>query len=128
MIARADGQAAEHSIPVIDRMMELLTELERHSVGLTISELTSLLAFPRTTVYRILNTLLRHEVVRRTDDGTYHLGRRLLSLAANTSTRFSDVNLAATCQPFLERPAAELSEGINLSVLDDDGVLVLPVA
>ena len=128
MIAKADGQAAKHSIPVIDRMMEVLAELERHAAGLTIRELTAILTLPRTTIYRILNTLQRHEVVRRSDDGTFRLGRRLLSLAANTSTRYGEANLAATCQPFLDRLAADLGDGVKLSVLDDDGVLVLLAA
>ena len=128
MIAVTDGQAAKHLIPVIDRMMEVLTALERHAAGLTISELTKVLAFPRTTIYRILNTLHRHEVVWRSDGGTYHLGRRLLSLAANTSSRYGEVNLAATCQPFLDKLAADLGDGVKLSVLDNDGVLVLLAA
>jgi DNA-binding IclR family transcriptional regulator len=128
MNAKAVEPAPKHTIPVIDRMMEVLGELERHAGGLTIRELTELLAFPRTTIYRILNTLELHEVVRRGDDGAYHLGRRLLALAAHTSTRFSEANLVAICQPHLDRLAAELGEGVKLSVLDRDEVLVLAAA
>ena len=43
------------------------------------------LGLPRTTIYRILNTLQQHEVVRRDERGAYHLGRRLLSLAAHVA-------------------------------------------
>lgn len=128
MAVTEDDQSSKHTIPVIERMMEVLGELERHAGGLTIRELTQMLSFPRTTIYRILNTLQGHEVVRRADDGGYHLGRRLLSLAAHTSTRFSEANLVAICQPLLDRLAAELGEGIKLSVIDDDGVLVLAAA
>ena len=126
--AMDDEPTSKHTIPAIDRMMEVLAELERHAGGLTIRELTAMLKLPRTTVYRILNSLQGHEVVRRDDDGAYHLGRRLLSLAAHTSTRFSDVNLAALCQPFLDKLAAELGEGIKLSVIDEEGILVLAAA
>ena len=128
MESRTEDQAAKHTIPVIDRMMEVLTELERHAGGLTIRELTGLLTVPRTTIYRILNTLQGHEVVRRGEDGSYQLGRRLLSLAAHTTTRFSEANLVAACQPTLERLAAELGEGVKLNVLADGGVLVLAAA
>ncbi len=120
--------ASKHTIPVIDRMMDVLGELERHAGGLTIRELTETLSVPRTTIYRILNTLERHEVVRRGEDGAYHLGRRLLSLAAHTSTRFAESNLVAICQPHLDRLAAELGEGVKLSVLDGDQSLVLAAA
>jgi DNA-binding IclR family transcriptional regulator len=122
------SQASSHTIPVIERMMEVLTELERHPGGLTIRELTHILSFPRTTIYRILNTLQVHEVVRRAEDGSYHLGRRLLSLAAHTSARFSDANLVGVCRPWLDKLAAELGEGIKLSIIDEDGVLVLAAA
>ena len=61
-------------------------------------------------------------------DGAYHLGRRLLSLAAHTSTRFTDVDLASICQPHLDKLAAELGEGIKLSIIDEDSILVLAAA
>jgi DNA-binding IclR family transcriptional regulator len=128
MTAAIEDQANKHTIPVIDKMMDVLSELERHAGGVSIRELTATLSLPRTTIYRILNTLRGHEVVRRADDGAYHLGRRLLSLAAHTSTRFSDADLASVCQPFLDRLAAELGEGVKLSIIDEDGVLVLAAA
>lgn len=123
-ITSADS-AAKHTIPVIHRMMELLGELERHAEGLSIRELVVKLELPRTTIYRILNTLQTHEVVRRDEAGLYHLGRRLLILAANASTRFSETRLSAICQPHLEKLAAELGEGVKLNVLDDEAVMVL---
>jgi len=77
----ATGDAAlKHRIPVIDRMMEVLTQLERRDNGATIRDLVTELKLPRTTVYRILNTLQLHDMVRRDGGGAYRLGRRLLSL------------------------------------------------
>jgi DNA-binding IclR family transcriptional regulator len=128
MKARSAEITAKHTIPVIDRMMEILGELERHAGGLNIGEMTQLLKLPRTTVYRIMNTLQIHEVVRRDDDGVYHLGRRLLALAAHTSTRYSDARLATICQPFMDKLAAELGEGVKLNIIDADGAMVLAAA
>jgi DNA-binding IclR family transcriptional regulator len=128
MDAKVAESAGKHTIPVIDRMMEVLVDLERHAGGRTIRELTEALGVPRTTVYRILNTLQGHEVVRRGEDGTYHLGVRLLSLAAHVSTRVGAANLAAVAQPHLDRLAAELGEGVKLSLLDRDEALVLAAA
>jgi DNA-binding IclR family transcriptional regulator len=128
MKAKSADIAAKHTIPVIDRMMEILGQLERHAGGLNIREMAQSLKLPRTTVYRIMNTLQIHEVVRRDDDGVYHLGRRLLALAAHTSTRYSDAKLAVICQPFMDRLAAELGEGIKLSIINEDGAMVLAAA
>ena len=76
-----------HRIPVIDRMMEVLGLLERRPNGATIRDLVDILGLPRTTVYRILNTLQQHDVVRRSAAGSYRLGPRLLSLAARARRR-----------------------------------------
>jgi len=119
------NQLKRHTIPVIDRMMDVLAELERFDSGRTIRELTEALSLPRTTVYRLLNSLQIHDVVRRDDSGAYHLGRRLLSLAARSSTHFGDAAIVAACQPFMDKLAADVGEGVKLSVLDDEGVVVI---
>ena len=117
--------ANKHTIPVIDRMMDVLDALEQRDSGMTISDLTGVLKQPRTTVYRILNTLQRHDVVRRDDAGAYHLGSRLLTLASHVASRASDIDLVAIAQPVIDKLAAELGEGVKLSVIDNEGILVL---
>lgn len=128
MDAKAESRESKHTIPVIDRMMDILTELERHAGGLSIRELTEILVIPRTTIYRVLNTLQAHDVVRRGEDGAYQLGERLLALAAHTSARFGRANLAPVCQPYLDRLASELGEGVKLNVIDRGELLVLAAA
>jgi len=128
MTELADDAAAKHTIPVIDRMMDVLTAIEQRSAGLSIRDLASGLALPRTTVYRIVNTLQQHDVLRRDEAGNYHLGRRLLTLASHVASRASDLDLVAICQPHLDRLAGELGEGIKLSIFDGDGILVLAAA
>jgi DNA-binding IclR family transcriptional regulator len=124
----AEDGASKHTIPVIDRVMDVLGEIERKERGLTISELTDALELPRTTIYRILNSLQQHDVVYRDDGGAYHLGRRLISLAAHVGVQATEFDLASICQPFLEKLAADLGEGVKLSVLDQEGILVLAAA
>src|SRR3569623_1351106 len=123
------GDAAlKHRIPVIDRMMEVLSQLERRESGLTIRDLVTQLHLPRTTIYRILNTLQMHDMVHRDEGGAYQLGRRLLGLDEHVATGASEVDLVAVAQPHLDKLAAELGEGGKLSVLDKNGVLVLAAA
>lgn len=124
-----DGRGGgKHVIPAIDRMMEILAGLERHPAGLTVNGACTATGLPRTTVYRTLNSLEAHGIVARDAAGTYRLGRRLLALAAQVASQAADVDVAAIAQPFLDRLSAELGEGIKLSVLDGDQVLVLAVA
>jgi DNA-binding IclR family transcriptional regulator len=116
---------ARHRIPVIDRMMDVLVQLERRASGATIRDLVDQLDLPRTTVYRILNTLQFHDMVRRSAEGRYRLGPRLLALAARAVDESRDYDLAAISQPHLERLAAETGEGCKVSVLDGDEILVV---
>ncbi len=116
---------ARHRIPVIDRMMDVLLLLERRGNGATIRDLVDQLSLPRTTVYRILNTLQFHDMVRRSAEGSYRLGPRLLALAARAGVDAHDYDLAAVALPHLERLSAETGEGCKVSVIDGDSILVV---
>jgi DNA-binding IclR family transcriptional regulator len=116
---------ARHRIPVIDRMAEILFLLEQRPNGATIRGIVDQLRLPRTTVYRILNTLQLHDIVRRSADGTYRLGSRLLTLAARTINESRDYDLAALSMPHLRRLASETGEGCKVSIVDGDEVLVI---
>ena len=104
-MANYGDAAVKHRIPVIDRMMDVLGQLERRESGLTIRDLVSQLHLPRTTIYRILNTLQMHDMVHRDENGAYQLGRRLLGLASHVATGASEVDLVAVSQPHLDRLA-----------------------
>ena len=118
----ASGALARHRIPVIDRMVDVLFLLEQRAVGASIRDLVEALRLPRTSVYRILNTLQFHEIVRRSPDGTYRLGPRLLGLAARA---VHDIDLPSIAMPHLQRLASDTGEGCKVSVVDGDGILVV---
>jgi len=121
----ATSAIERHRIPVIDRMMDVLALLERRPAGATIREMVEALGLPRTTVYRILNTLQHHDMVRRSDDGSLRLGPRLLALAARTIGNAHDYDLASLSMPHLQGLSEQTGEGSKVSVLDGDGVLVV---
>jgi DNA-binding IclR family transcriptional regulator len=120
--------ANQHTIPAIDRMMRVLSVLEEQPGGASITAVTAALSLPRSTIYRILNTLEAHNVVQRDVSGCYRLGRRLLALAANVPSCAEQLDLAALAQPFLDKMALSDGHSVKLSVLDGEGVLVLAAA
>ncbi len=122
---QSQAALAKHRIPVIDRMMDVLFLLERRTGGATIRDLVNQLQLPRTTVYRILNTLQAHDMVRRSEDGAYRLGPRLLALAAHATPEDHDFDLARLALPHLQRLSAETGEGCKISIIDGGGLLVL---
>jgi len=118
----------KHQIPVIDRMMEILDVLAARHSGASITDLVGTLKVPRTTIYRILNTLQAHGVVRRSVAGAYTLGPRLLSLASRVSSDGPGYDLGALALPHLEQLSDSIGEGSKISVLDGDHALVLAAA
>ena len=126
-IASRTGSAA-HRIPVIDRMMEMLFVLERRPEGATIRDFVDSLRLPRTTVYRILNTLQRHDVVSRSSQGSYRLGPRLLGLAVRSIGNGQGYDLIALAKPHLESLSAETGESSKISIIDGDDLMVIATA
>lgn len=122
--AASDDKEDKNGVPVLERMMEILSSLERQPSGETIRDLSKQLSVPRSTVYRILNTLHAHNVVQRRLDGTYVLGPRLLSLASKVRSDTS-FDLIAIAQPIMKRLAEQTGEANKLSVLDQQSVVVV---
>ena len=106
-------------------MVDMLFLLEQRPNGATIRDLVEQLRLPRTTVYRILNTLQFHEIVRRSYDGTYRLGSRLLALAARAVSESKDYDLAAISVPHLRQLASETGESCKVSMVDGGEILVI---
>jgi DNA-binding IclR family transcriptional regulator len=114
-----------HRVPAIDRMVELLGLLERHEDGLSIQEFVAASGVPRSSVYRILNSLESHAVVRRETKGRYVLGTRLLGLAMRVRRGPGYEDLAALARPHLRRMSAHTQEVGKLSVLNAGAALCI---
>jgi DNA-binding IclR family transcriptional regulator len=114
-----------HRIPVIDRMLDVMFLMEKREIGVSIRELVDTLKLPRTSLYRILNTLEYRQIVRRNREGQYRLGPRLAALAAHV---VPDIDLPAIAAPHLRRFANETGDACKLSIVDGDEVLVIAAA
>jgi DNA-binding IclR family transcriptional regulator len=111
--ARSSGRkpAREQSVLVLGKTMALLDVLAGVREA-TAAELAGLVDEPRSSVYRLLNTLVDLDVVEPgTQRGTYRLGLKLLRLGSAVVARL-DVRLAAT--PVMERIYDETQETVFL--------------
>jgi len=114
----------KNHIPVIDRMLDILEIIELRQTGISIKDLCGRLSVPRSTVYRVLNTLEARNVVKRIADGAYVLGPRLLNFAANvTDTRDSDI--AQTAIGRVEALAMSTGQSVKISVIYNNLALVV---
>lgn len=71
--------AAETS-QTLDRGIRVLEEVAESTEGLTITELASRLGIGRTVVYRLVVTLEKHALIRRSGDGKCRLGLGVLAM------------------------------------------------
>jgi IclR family acetate operon transcriptional repressor len=70
-----------YRVPILDRTLDLLELLTRHPEGMTLSEMTESLKFPKNTVFRVATTLtLRGYVEREESTKIYRASSKLLSL------------------------------------------------
>jgi DNA-binding IclR family transcriptional regulator len=126
---RNEGETAvRNGLPVIDRVSDMLDLLERRPAGMTIRDLSQSLSLPRSSVYRSLNTLEAHGLVRRSPAGAYRLGMRFLALAAQVVVDPVERGLVALAQPHLEQLSRATGEASKISVLAGDRALVVAAA
>lgn len=114
----------DNRIPAVDRAFDVLDSLARSSSGGSITSVSEQLRIPRSTVYRILNSLEARGIVLRDAQGSYALGPQLIRLASAVSKGMDVVTLA---RPFMERLAAEQVVTVKLSTLDQGTALVVAV-
>jgi DNA-binding IclR family transcriptional regulator len=115
----------DHRIPAVDRALQALDLLCSGGEPLGIRDLSQRMGVPRSTVYRILNSLEAHGVARRDSVGRYLPGTRLLGWARAVPRGADLVSLA---RPTLDALAQAAQATAKLSVLDGDVALVVAVS
>lgn len=115
----------KNGVPVLERTIDMLGVFEREADGSSIRDLTRELGLPRSTVYRILNTLLAHKLVRRASNGSFSLGPRLVSLAAHVRADANAYDLGELATPIMQHLRDDLGEPTKLSVRDGDRAKVI---
>jgi len=111
---------------VIETMMAIVQLMAERGRAVTISDLVADLALPRSTVYRIVNTLLVHDwIATGTRRGDFRLGHGLTRIAAGAGADPLLTDLPERARPAMEKAAAETGETVKLSVLRGAQVLVI---
>lgn len=112
-----------YSVPAIDRAMRLLDILAHAPHGMTLAELSVQMAVPKSTLFRILQTLQEARVVAQdTETRTFKLGMRLLEWGYAALQR---VDLKTISHSHLIRLSQEKKESFYLAILDSDEVILI---
>ncbi|MEI8057515.1 MAG: helix-turn-helix domain-containing protein [Actinomycetes bacterium] len=113
--------AAETS-QTLDRGLSVLELLASAPDGLTVTDIAGELGVSRTVVYRLVVTLEKHALVRRSSDGRCRLGLAVLSLARQVQPSIRDAAL-----PTLQRLVDSAGATAHLTVVDGPDALVIAV-
>jgi DNA-binding IclR family transcriptional regulator len=102
---------------VLEKASELIDCLGRAGEPMTLGDVRSELGMPKSSTHRLLNDLAALGIVRRTQDGRYSLGPRLLYWGEAAADTF-DLRLVAELP--MRRLRDELDESVHLYVREHD--------
>jgi DNA-binding IclR family transcriptional regulator len=113
------GDARGSGIQVIARAAQILRAIKQSPGGMSQAELAAHLELPRTTIFRILSALEDEELVAAGSGnrGRYRIGSEIGRLAS-AATR----DLVGLMHPYILELSAQLSETVDVSVLDGNRV------
>ncbi|CAN5728114.1 SMP-30/gluconolactonase/LRE family protein [soil metagenome] len=107
---------------VLEKAMALLNIISTKRAPMTFTDLLRASAFPKATLHRIVNTLVREGLLRY--DGynkTFQLGFRLLQLAHEV---WSDFDLRVASQDDMLKLRDALGESVQLAVLSGTDIVI----
>ena len=87
-----------------------------------VSQLSKKTSLPKTTVFRLLETLHYLGLIKQNDKQEYMLGRAFLKYIDRVKNQ---EDLVSVSTPFLKEFASEIGETINLGILYNDEVIYL---
>ena len=120
--SRGNG-TSNHKVPNLERALIILEYLVAHPRPFGLSELAGELAFPKNSVYRIMNTLRAYGYVDRDEETLrYTVTKKLFSMAYGT---IHQKNLMENSMDVMRDLRDEIGETVVISIMDGDEGLVL---
>lgn len=102
---------------VLEKASDLIDFLGQSGQPVTLAHVRSALAMPKSSTHRLLTELAALGIVRRTNDGRYSLGPRLLYWGEAAAETFE---LRAIAEPPMRRLRDRIGESVHLYVRDED--------
>ena len=116
--------AAAPLVPAVTRALTLLDRLAQQREPMSLAQLTSELALPKSSVHGLCNTLMSFGYLRRQPDGTFLIGPRVMSLA---EAFVSGTDVAQEFNALWADAGSAPEETVVLSVLSGTDALYVAV-
>ncbi|NNE80273.1 MAG: IclR family transcriptional regulator [Silicimonas sp.] len=120
----SDAQAkGSYSVPPVERALKLLRYIGDGKRARNLSTVARDLDINRTTLIRLIHTLLDHRMIEEIgEDGGYRLGAGLVSLGAQA---IQGRDIVRVCQPVLSDLCQSTGMSAHLGVLDGRDIIYL---
>lgn len=119
--AEADPARERTGVQSIERAFSILSQIAQHQ-GISLAELSKKVGLHNSTTFHLVRTMVELGIVRQAKETKrYHLGRRIFSLAASSS---SEVEFIATATPFLQELASATGESSHLGIRSGADVVI----
>ena len=105
----------------IERAFKLLDLLSEYPNGIQITRLSEKASLSKSTVHRLLSTLINmNYVLKDPDSDKYKLGYRLIYLSRNL---INNIDVIPTAKSFLEKLSEDVNETIHLCIEDSGEIM-----
>lgn len=108
--------AGASGVAAVDRALSILDAFADNDRKLTLAELAKRTGLYKSTVIRLAKSLEKGRYLLRSDDGSYRLGSKVLSLGALYQKHFGTADIVP---PVLREIVDELHEGASFYVRDE---------
>lgn len=109
-------------IQSVAKAMALLEVLNQAGKPLSLTELAECCGYPKSTVFGLLTTMRRSDVIAQTADGKYTLGLRLFEYGRQVERSW---DISRVARPYMEHLARQTGASAMLSICEGGSVITL---
>jgi len=103
------------NVRVIDRAFDIIEQLAGSASPLNLTELTQKTGMSKSTVHRLLSSMISRHYVEKNPDNTYQIGYKMIE---TVSYHINGLELLTEAKPYLHTIRQELNLTSHLGVLD----------
>jgi DNA-binding IclR family transcriptional regulator len=113
-----------HSVQSLERALDILEALSVHAPGegMGITEIAARVGMHKSTVHRLLATLVRRQYAEKSREGLYRIGLKPIEIV---STHINSLELQTEARPYVAQITHELGLTSHLGVLEGDQVVYI---
>jgi len=112
----------EQLVQSLGRALDIIEKLVESDNSLGVTELSDRIGLHKSTVYRLLTTLVYRGYVEQDEYSRYNVGIKLFEIGG---TVLSKMDLRKKTKPYLIRLQQETKETIHLGILDDKEIVYI---